>query len=150
MDKHSSLLSKSVNYGRKKFYSTGSWVELPSKHDRLRPDQSNIWEWCRSLPESLTPSQTRICYILLWKKFPRQNTLAYFDAAPVTQKDSFVTPTEGLRRTEVSLDRSRRRVRRRKRRKRRRRRIRRRQTNDTTLTHIRCKLESGKQQCHSC
>jgi len=26
MDKHSSLLRKSVNYGRKKFYSTGPWL----------------------------------------------------------------------------------------------------------------------------
>ncbi len=61
-DKHLSLLRKSVNYGRKMFYSTGPWCQGLKTHSSYLTTGSNKLE----------------CHIsLIWKCLPWRNTLAF-------------------------------------------------------------------------
>jgi hypothetical protein len=52
MDKRSSLLRKFVNYGEKKFYNIGPWVEVTDngKHTIINYDRKRFYDTCPRMP----------------------------------------------------------------------------------------------------
>jgi hypothetical protein len=82
--KHSSLLRKSVNYGRKKFYNTGPWG-LNYKTLRI----SNLRENVRFRNKLMTLARANIFL------FEQTNTIAYYGVRRLRIRNFFIVQAPG-------------------------------------------------------